>query len=101
MLYEEYVYFQIEPSQMTFVNRIVEGVDHIGVLTALDGKRGIAFYGLLPIRRRKCGNCFEICRSPYAFSPIKKHWRRNGIRLDEGTCYDKDGEIGSARVNVR
>lgn len=43
MLYEEYVYFQIEPSQMTFVNRIVEGVDHIGVLTALDGKRGIAF----------------------------------------------------------
>lgn len=42
MLYKEYVYFQVEPSEMTIVNRITEGLDHLGVLTALDGKKGIA-----------------------------------------------------------
>ena len=42
MLYKEYVYFQVEPSEMTLVNRITEGLDHLGVLTALDGKKGIA-----------------------------------------------------------
>lgn len=42
MLYKEYVYFQVEPSEMTLVNRITEGLDHLGVLTALDGKQGIA-----------------------------------------------------------
>ena len=40
MLYKEYVYFQVEPSEMTIVNRITEGLDHLGVLTALDGKKG-------------------------------------------------------------
>jgi len=42
VLYKEYVYFQVEPSEMTLVNRITEGLDHLGVLTALDGKKGIA-----------------------------------------------------------
>ena len=42
MLFEEYVNFQVEPSQMTLVNRITEGFDHMGVLTALNGRKGTA-----------------------------------------------------------
>ena len=38
MFDEDWVYFQALPSEMTFINRIIEGCDYLGVVTALDGK---------------------------------------------------------------
>ena len=43
MLDQDWVYFKIDPTNMTFVNRIMEGYDHVGVVTALDGKQGFGF----------------------------------------------------------
>lgn len=43
MFDEDWVYFQVPPSEMTFINRIIEGCDYLGVVTALDGKKGIGF----------------------------------------------------------
>lgn len=43
MLDCDWVYFQIAPQQMTLVNRIIEGCEYLGVVTALDGKKGIGF----------------------------------------------------------
>lgn len=43
MLDSQWVYFQIEPSQMTMFIRLLEGLDHVGVVTTLDGKQGIAY----------------------------------------------------------
>jgi len=43
MFDEDWVYFQAPPSEMTFINRIIEGCDYLGVVTALDGKKGIGF----------------------------------------------------------
>ena len=43
MFDEDWVYFQALPSEMTFINRIIEGCDYLGVVTALDGKKGIGF----------------------------------------------------------
>lgn len=43
MFDEDWVYFQATPSEMTFINRIIEGCDYLGVVTALDGKKGIGF----------------------------------------------------------
>ena len=43
MLDPEWVYFRIPPSEMTFVTRIIEGYEYLGVVTALDGKAGIGF----------------------------------------------------------
>lgn len=43
MLDPEWVYFRILPSEMTFVMRIIEGYEYLGVVTALDGKEGIGF----------------------------------------------------------
>lgn len=43
MFDEDLVYFQAPPSEMTFINRIIEGCDYLGVVTALDGKKGIGF----------------------------------------------------------
>lgn len=43
MLDEDWVYFRIEPAQMTLVTRIMEGYEYVGVVTALDGKQGIGF----------------------------------------------------------
>jgi hypothetical protein len=45
---EDWVYFQIEPSQMTFVTRIIEGYEYLGVVTALDGAAGIGFVRTVP-----------------------------------------------------
>lgn len=35
--------FAWPPKEMTFVNRIIEGCDYLGVVTALDGKEGVGF----------------------------------------------------------
>ncbi len=43
MLDPEWVYFRIPPSEMTFVTRIIEGYEYLGVVTALDGKAGVGF----------------------------------------------------------
>ena len=43
MLDADWVYFRVAPTEMTFVNRIIEGCDYLGVVTALDGKQGIGF----------------------------------------------------------
>ncbi len=43
MLDPEWVYFRIPPSEMTFVTRIIEGYEYLGVVTALDGKTGMGF----------------------------------------------------------
>ncbi|MGN0948706.1 MAG: DUF4911 domain-containing protein [Megasphaera sp.] len=43
MLDDDWVYFKVAPSEMTFVNRIIEGCEYLGVVTALDGKKGIGF----------------------------------------------------------
>lgn len=43
MFDEDWVYFQAPSSEMTFINRIIEGCDYLGVVTALDGKKGIGF----------------------------------------------------------
>lgn len=43
MFDEDWVYCQALPSEMTFINRIIEGCDYLGVVTALDGKKGIGF----------------------------------------------------------
>ncbi|WP_301860132.1 DUF4911 domain-containing protein [uncultured Megasphaera sp.] len=43
MLDPTWVYFQIPPKEMTFVTRIFEGCEYVGVVTALDGKKGIGF----------------------------------------------------------
>lgn len=43
MLDSQWVYFQIEPSQMTMFIRLLEGLDHVGVVTTLDGKQGIGY----------------------------------------------------------
>lgn len=43
MLDPEWVYFRIPPSEMTFVTRIIEEYEYLGVVTALDGKEGIGF----------------------------------------------------------
>ncbi|MCI1822292.1 MAG: DUF4911 domain-containing protein [Megasphaera sp.] len=39
----DWVYFRIKPENMTFVTRIIEGCEYLGVVTALDGKKGIGF----------------------------------------------------------
>ena len=43
MLDADWVYFRVAPTDMTFVNRIIEGCGYLGVVTALDGKAGIGF----------------------------------------------------------
>ena len=43
MLEPEWVYFQIPPEEMTFLTRVMEGCEYLGVVTALDGKRGVGF----------------------------------------------------------
>ena len=43
MLDDDWVYFKVAPSEMTFVNRLIEGCEYLGVVTALDGKKGIGF----------------------------------------------------------
>lgn len=43
MLDQDWVYFQIAPEKMTFVNRIIEGCEYLGVVTALNGAKGIGF----------------------------------------------------------
>lgn len=43
MLDADWVYFKIPPQNMTFVTRIMEGYEYIGVVTALDGKAGVGF----------------------------------------------------------
>ena len=43
MLDADWVYFRVAPKDMTFVNRIIEGCDYLGVVTALDGKEGVGF----------------------------------------------------------
>ncbi len=40
---DDWVYFQIEPSYMTYVTRIIEGYGYLGVVTAIDGKKGTGF----------------------------------------------------------
>lgn len=44
----DWVYFRIEPENMTFVTRIIEGYEYLGVVTALDGKKGIVFVRTVP-----------------------------------------------------
>ena len=43
MYSDDWVYFQIEPSNMTYVTRIMEGFEYVGVVTALDGKKGTGY----------------------------------------------------------
>lgn len=43
MLDPEWVYFQIPPQDMTFLTRIMEGCEYLGVVTAIDGKAGVGF----------------------------------------------------------
>lgn len=43
MLDADWVYFRVAPKDMTFVNRIIEGCEYLGVVTALNGKKGIGF----------------------------------------------------------
>lgn len=43
MIDADWVYFCIPPKEMTFVTRIIEGYEYLGVVTALDGKAGIGF----------------------------------------------------------
>lgn len=38
----EAVYFQVEPTHITYVTRILEGYEYLGVITTIDGKKGIA-----------------------------------------------------------
>jgi hypothetical protein len=44
----DWVYFRIEPQYMTFVTRVIEGFEYLGVVTALDGKQGIGFVRTVP-----------------------------------------------------
>jgi hypothetical protein len=44
----DWVYFRIKPENMTFVTRIIEGYEYLGVVTALDGKKGIGFVRTVP-----------------------------------------------------
>ncbi len=39
---KEEVYFQVEPTHITYVTRILEGYEYLGVVTTLRGKEGIA-----------------------------------------------------------
>lgn len=50
MYSRDWVYFQIEPSNMTYVTRIMEGFEYVGVVTALDGKKVQVTSG--PLRTR-------------------------------------------------
>jgi hypothetical protein len=59
MLDADWVYFKIDPGNMTFVTRIMEGFEYVGVVTALDGKKGIGLP--LPIRLTRHGVSFWPC----------------------------------------
>lgn len=48
MYSRDWVYFQIEPSNMTYVTRIMEGFEYVGVVTALDGKKGTGYVRTTP-----------------------------------------------------
>lgn len=39
----DWVYFQIPRREMTFVTRIMEGCEYLGVVTTLNGEAGIGF----------------------------------------------------------
>lgn len=43
MLSSDWVYFQVAPTDMTMITRIMEGFEYVGVVTALDGKAGIGY----------------------------------------------------------
>ena len=43
MLEPEWVYFRIPPQEMTYLTRILEGCEYLGVVTAIDGKAGVGF----------------------------------------------------------
>lgn len=43
MFSDDWVYFQVAPTEMTMVTRIMEGYEYIGVVTALDGKCGLGY----------------------------------------------------------
>ena len=57
MLDADWVYFRVAPKEMTFVNRIIEGCDYLGVVTASMGKRASVSSGRRPIRRRRRVTC--------------------------------------------
>lgn len=48
MLDRDWVYFRINSHDMTYVTRILEGFEYVGVVTALDGKKGIGFVRTTP-----------------------------------------------------
>lgn len=43
MLDPDWVYFQIPRREMTFVTRIMEGCEYLGVVTTLNGSAGVGF----------------------------------------------------------
>ena len=43
MLDQDWAYFQALPAEITFISRIIEGCDYLGVVTALDGRKGLGF----------------------------------------------------------
>ena len=45
---QDWVYFQLEPSEMTFLTRVLEGYEYLGVVTALNGKVGTGFVRTVP-----------------------------------------------------
>lgn len=61
MLDADWVYFKIDPGNMTFVTRIMEGFEYVGVVTALDGKRASASCALRRTRPMRHGASFWPC----------------------------------------
>ena len=51
MLEPEWVYFRIPPQEMTYLTRILEGCEYLGVVTAIDGKAGVGTG--VPDRRKR------------------------------------------------
>lgn len=39
---EDEVYFQVDPHKMTYITRILEGYEYLGVITTVDAAKGIA-----------------------------------------------------------
>lgn len=43
-----YVYFTIDPTQTNYVNRILEGYEYLGVMTTIDGAKGLCMVRSTP-----------------------------------------------------
>ena len=83
MLEPEWVYFRIPPQEMTYLTRILEGCEYLGVVTAIDGKAGVGFVRTTLIRRRRrrtfCSLCPFLSPCFRMKKPAVGKWEKNKL----------------------